>query len=70
MTKYYVTDGDNKFLIDTKTHLQACGQAVQNWKNKKKDIGKLICFSHNGFSITGNNCIETKIIEGISLKYG
>lgn len=70
MTKYYITDGENRFLVDSTDHLRACGLAVKSWKNKQKDIGKFICFSNIGFTTSGNNSIDTKIIEGINLKNG
>ena len=70
MPKFYITDGDNRFLIDTNTHLQACDKAYKDWTKKQRQIGKMICFSNHGFDISGHNCIETKIIEGLNFKHG
>ena len=67
MSKFYVSDGLNKFLIDTNTHLQACSKALSKWEEQNKVIGKNVCFGLNGFeSINKNNCIETKIIRGLN----
>ena len=70
MPKFYITDGDNKFLIDTNNHLYACKQAIKNWKSKEKEVGKMISFNPNGFNISGHNLIETKIVEGLDFKNG
>lgn len=71
MPKFYVTDGTNRFLIDTNTHLQACNKAIIYWQNQQKDIGKFICFNNVGFdSINTTNCIETKIVRGLNFKHG
>jgi hypothetical protein len=70
MTKFYVTDGLNKFLIDTNTHLNACQKALKIWEEQQKKIGKTICYSSLGFesSVSKHNCVETKIIKGLEYK--
>ena len=66
MPKFYVTDGDNQFLIDTNTHLQACQKALKNWGSKQKAIGKFLSFGNTGFeNINTYNKIETKIVKGL-----
>lgn len=70
MPKFYLSDGENRFLIDTNTHLQACKKALIHWQNNNKQIGSFIFFSNTGFdSINKINCVETKIVNGLNFKY-
>lgn len=66
MGKFYITDGNNTFIINSEDHLQACFQALQRWQTTDKSIGKYICFSNKGFNnIPSYNCIETYLIRSM-----
>ncbi len=69
MTKFYIKSNENRFLIDSKNHLEACKKALNRWEEQQKNIGKVICFSNYGFdSVVSNNCIDTDIIKGLTTK--
>jgi len=66
MTKFYMTDGSNRFLIDTSSHLQACKKAIENWEKNKKAVGKFIYLCSNGFdNIDKDSFVETSIVKGL-----
>lgn len=68
MPKFYITDGRNEFLIDSKTYLHACKKAIKNWEKSNRKIGRFVCFNNTGFDLNNNNdCIETKIIKGLTI---
>lgn len=67
MAKFYIKDGDNRFLIEEKNHLAACQKAIAHWKSLDRTIGNKIYFSNKGFeSMNSINCVNVKIITGLT----
>lgn len=68
MPKYYVTDDQNTFVVDTSSHIRACKLALEAWEKHNKIIGKFIRYTKGrGFSdIKKYNCVDKDFLRKIN----